>query len=184
MGNRQFGDQCKKVKAVTSPLLQLHGKVLSEVDREERFLKRSDRSLTQDTNKAINHLTCTTEDQVVGDIPQKQSAPMYSHQDFGRFWGARSYEFYAPDNSMLPRYRLGELLFVNSTQKAQIGDFVVVEFKQTNTTSLEIVLGILIRRNKNTIELKILNPPTIIEIDKNIIGFVHRILTTNDLFGI
>lgn len=93
------------------------------------------------------------------------------------------YAIYVAGDSMAPRFDEGELIYVSGKRPARPGDYVVV---QTSEEDGEITAWCkrLVRRDTKSIVVEQFNPPKTFEISARAAIAVHRVLTTNDLFGV
>jgi phage repressor protein C with HTH and peptisase S24 domain len=100
--------------------------------------------------------------------------------------GVRSvYALFVANDSMVPRFRPGELIYALASRPPQVGDDVVVELKSHDDREHG---GGYVKRLKAFRGTKVVveqfNPPLDIEFDAHEIKQIHRILTTNELFGV
>lgn len=93
------------------------------------------------------------------------------------------YAIYVVGDSMTPRFDEGELIYVSGKRPARPGDYVVV---QTAEEDGEITAWCkrLVRKGGKSITLEQFNPPRTFKIPVKSAVAVHRVLTTNDLFGV
>lgn len=85
---------------------------------------------------------------------------------------------------MEPQYFPGDLIYVNPNRPARHGDIVVVECRTSEHAPAEATLGIYRRRTERFLIIGKRNPPLDLEIDGELVSAVHRVLTTNELFGL
>ncbi|MEC9346094.1 MAG: S24 family peptidase [Pseudomonadota bacterium] len=96
------------------------------------------------------------------------------------------YSLFVQGDSMLPKYANGELIFVSSRRPPRIDDFVVVQSAPDPHDGTKTAwLKQLVRRDRNTVTLREFHP-TVREFTLRASEFstVHRVFTTNELFGI
>lgn len=100
--------------------------------------------------------------------------------------GARDiYALYIEGSSMEPRYFPGELVYVNPHKPPRLGDTVIVQEGNGETTSIAASIGVLHKRVNGTVILRKYNPVGAeITIQQNRISAIHRVLTPNELFGV
>lgn len=93
------------------------------------------------------------------------------------------YAIYIVGDSMTPRFDEGELIYVSGKRPARPGDYVVV---QTEAEDGEVSAWCkkLVRKSGSAITLEQFNPPRTFDIPVRQARAVHRVLTTNDLFGV
>ena len=98
--------------------------------------------------------------------------------------GARDiYALYVEGSSMEPQYFAGDLIYVNTHKPARIGDIVVVQCHNGEHAPAEASLGIYRKRTEKVILLGKRNPIAEIELNRAHVKAIHRVLTTNELFG-
>jgi len=93
------------------------------------------------------------------------------------------YAIYVVGDSMTPRFDEGELIYVSGKRPARPGDYVVV---QAAGEDGEITAWCkrLVRKGGKSITLEQFNPPMTFKVPVKQAVAVHRVLTTNDLFGV
>lgn len=96
------------------------------------------------------------------------------------------YGLYVAGESQSPRFKPGELLFVDPNRTPMIGDDVVVYIKRPEGEG-EAIAAILVkelaRRTHNAIELRQLNPLVEFSIETRKVAALHKVLTNSDLYG-
>lgn len=100
--------------------------------------------------------------------------------------GARDiYALYIEGSSMEPRYFPGELVYVNPHKPPRIGDTVIVQEHNGDSSPVSASIGVLFKRSNGTVVLRKYNPPdSEITITQTRIAAIHRVLTPNELFGV
>ncbi len=96
------------------------------------------------------------------------------------------YGLYVAGESQSPRFKPGELLFVDPNRTPMIGDDVIVYIKGPEgdgETLAAILVKELVRRTHEAIELRKLNPPVEFKLDSRKVVALHRVLTNTDLYG-
>ncbi len=93
------------------------------------------------------------------------------------------YALFVEGVSMIPQYWPGELIYVTPHKPPRFGDPVVVQCKQIDG-SYESTIGLLAKRSETSIILDKHNPQAQISIPRESIHAMHKILTTNELFGV
>lgn len=94
-----------------------------------------------------------------------------------------AYALYVENTSMEPQYFAGDLIFVNPTRPARIGDIVVVQVVDDDGGS-EGTLGIFLKRTETVVVIGKRNPPAEVEIKRTATIRVHKVMSNNELFGI
>ncbi len=94
------------------------------------------------------------------------------------------YALFVENDSMLPRYEHGELVYVNPFRPVAVGDYVVIQEPAPNSDNeFNAFIKQLVRRSAEWVETKQLNPPADLKF-KNVPTLrVHKVMTWADLFG-
>lgn len=96
--------------------------------------------------------------------------------------GARNaYALYVENDSMAPEHNHGDLRFIHPDRPVRPGDSVIVQ-TQDPDGAIAATIGHLVRRSRHAVTIGKLNPPAEIELDA--VTAVHKVLTTNELFGV
>lgn len=93
------------------------------------------------------------------------------------------YALYVRGESMSPRYRPGELIFVSPDRPPASGDDVVIQTRNHPGAALESWLKEYVRSDGAKIHARQLNPPSAVEFTADQVVDVHRVLTMRELFG-
>jgi SOS-response transcriptional repressor LexA len=94
------------------------------------------------------------------------------------------YGLYVEGTSMEPQYFPGDLIYLHPHRPARIGDIVVVQCRNGEHAPEEATLGIYRRKTERAIVIGKRNPAAEIEIPRERVTAIHRVLTTNELFGV
>ena len=95
------------------------------------------------------------------------------------------YALYVTGESMWPRFRDGELLYISASRPVRIGDDVVVCIKPEREGDPErCFIKTLVRRHSDSIEVEQFNPVKRITFANDDIVRVHRVLTMADVLGV
>ncbi len=94
------------------------------------------------------------------------------------------YALYVHGDSMSPRYRSGDLIFVSPDRPPRPGDDVIVQTKTHSGAPIESWLKELDHTNSEAVVVRQLNPEGRIEFKRSTIVAVHRVLTLRELFGV
>jgi phage repressor protein C with HTH and peptisase S24 domain len=94
------------------------------------------------------------------------------------------YALYVEGASMEPRHGHGDLIFVHPGRKPNIGDSVVVTARYSDGGALESFIKRLVRRSGDKLVVEQINPRATIEFDMRFVASIHKVLTTNELFGV
>ena len=99
--------------------------------------------------------------------------------------GARDlYAIFVTGDSMSPMHPHGELRFVHPHRPAAIGDTVLVVVSMGEHDTPEAYIKLYAKRTPEMIVLEQINPKATIEIKRQYVAEMHKVLTTRDLFGI
>lgn len=96
------------------------------------------------------------------------------------------YGLYIAGESQAPRFKPGELIFVDPGRTPMIGDDVVIYIKRAEGDEealAAILVKELVRRTPTTIHLRQLRPEAEFSIDARKVMSIHRVLTNADLYG-
>lgn len=95
------------------------------------------------------------------------------------------YALYCVGTSMQPKYQGGDLILVNPHRPPTSGDVVVVQCQAEADGEIEATLGIYLRETEAALTLGKFNPPDkTVEIVRDRISKIHRVVTNNEMFGI
>lgn len=100
--------------------------------------------------------------------------------------GARDvYALYVVGNSMEPRWRPGDVIFVHPHRPVRRGDHVVIQMRKTGAAETQSWVKEFIRTASNGDAVtRQYNPEAEMTFVKASVSAVHRVLTTNELFGV
>lgn len=87
-----------------------------------------------------------------------------------------AYAVYAVGDSMEPRYRAGELIFVHPNKPYKRGDFVVVQINVDGEDAPHGFIKEFVSLSPTTLTLRQFNPKKEIEFDRKKVISVHRIV--------
>ena len=93
------------------------------------------------------------------------------------------YAIYVSGDSMAPAHNPGDLRFVHPHKACRPGDTVIVQTRAHAGDPGQAYIKRLTKRLPGKILLEQLNPPASLEIPTDFISRMHRVLTTNELFG-
>lgn len=94
------------------------------------------------------------------------------------------YGLYVEGSSMEPQYFPGDLIYVHPHRPARVGDIVVLQCKNGEHAVGEATLGIYRRKTEKAVVIGKRNPAAEIEIAREHVVAIHRVLTVNELFGV
>lgn len=93
------------------------------------------------------------------------------------------YALYVHGESMSPRYRSGDLIFVLPTRPARAGDDVIIQTRMHDGAPTQSWLKELDQITDEVVVAKQLNPSSKIDFKRSTVVGVHRVLTMRELFG-
>lgn len=94
-----------------------------------------------------------------------------------------AYALYVEGSSMEPRFGPGELVFVHPHRPPRLGDAVIIQVA-VSPGQIEASIGFLKRRTAEHVVLGKLNPVAEVQLKREHVTAVHRVLTMNELFGV
>ncbi len=97
---------------------------------------------------------------------------------------SEAYSIFVDGDSMYPMHPPGELRFVNPHATVSPGDTVVVQTRTWEDKPGQAYIKIYRRRAGGYLVLEQFNPLATISIPQQYVLSVHKVLTTNELFGI
>ena len=99
--------------------------------------------------------------------------------------GARDvYALYVEGSSMEPQFSQGDLIFVHPHRPPRIGDAIVVQTPVNHDDEIEATIGIFRKLTEKHIIIAKHNPPAEVQILRNGRTAWHKIMTSNDLYGV
>lgn len=99
--------------------------------------------------------------------------------------GAKNlYAVYVEGTSMVPEHNPGDLRFVHPDRPPKVGDSVVLEIQYNGNDSKEGMIGRLLKRTEKSIFIGKLNPEATVELKRETVVSIHKVLTINELFGV
>lgn len=93
------------------------------------------------------------------------------------------YALYVEGSSMEPRYQPGDLVFIHPHRPPRPGDTVIVQMELA-PHQIEASIGFLRRRTASHIVIGKLNPQAEVELKRERVRAIHRVLSVNELFGV
>ncbi|PWI54148.1 XRE family transcriptional regulator [Rhizobium phaseoli] len=94
------------------------------------------------------------------------------------------YSLYVEGTSMEPQYAPGDLVFVHPDKPAKVGDAVVIQCQVGEDGPTEATIGILSRRSAEKVTIRKHNPPAEIDLPRETVRSIHKVLTNNEIYGI
>ena len=100
----------------------------------------------------------------------------------------RVYALYITGESMRPRYREGDLVYVDSRRPPDIGDDVIVQLVGEKTEDFDgevqhVLVKTLVRRTADFYELEQYRPETVFRIPKAKVQAIHRVIPLSELMA-
>lgn len=93
------------------------------------------------------------------------------------------YALYVEGQSMEPEFRPGQLIYVHAHKPPRFGDAVIIQ-TQVAEGEFEATIGIYAKKTAEAVFIEKHNPKATIQITRSIVVAVHKVLTTNELFGV
>lgn len=84
---------------------------------------------------------------------------------------------------MEPQYFPGDLVYVHPHRPPRMGDAIIVQ-AAVDDTNIEATLGIYEKQTGHFIYIRKRNPDALVELKRQHIKAIHKVLTVNELFGI
>lgn len=94
------------------------------------------------------------------------------------------YAIYVVGSSMEPEHPPGELRFVNPHRPPRPGDSVIVQERRHGTAEVLAYIARFLRQTDKKLLVAKLNPEATVEFDRRFVIAVHKVMTTNELFGV
>jgi phage repressor protein C with HTH and peptisase S24 domain len=107
-----------------------------------------------------------------GEIIERISRPISLARDSSAF------AFTIVGNSMWPRFRPGRRVAVSPKSAAAIGDDVIVKLRSDGAggSSVAVLVGELVRKTTDTVDLRQFNPDTVFRVDAASVAAVEKIV--------
>ena len=93
------------------------------------------------------------------------------------------YALYVEGDTMEPRFKAGDLVFVHPRKPVRIGDSVVVQIAKTIDEPIASMIAVMAKRTSHDVFLQKYNPDQIINFDNANIVSIHKIFEMRELFG-
>lgn len=99
------------------------------------------------------------------------------------------YALYVAGESMMNRFRPGDLIYVDSRREPSVGDDVVVQLIEEPRSDADpaevksVLVKTLIRRTATHYELEQYNPEIIFRVDKRRVAAIHRVIPLKELMS-
>ncbi len=97
---------------------------------------------------------------------------------------ANAYALYIEGTSMVPEHNPGDLRIVHPDRPPRIGDSVIVQVRISRDAAIEATIGHLLRRTERAVIIGKLNPKAEVELKRETVVAIHKVLTLNELFGV
>jgi phage repressor protein C with HTH and peptisase S24 domain len=94
------------------------------------------------------------------------------------------YALFVEGSSMEPQYFPGELIYVHPHKPPRFGDAIVIQCLDGEAGMMEATIGIFSKRTERHITIRKHNPPADVQILRETVVAIHKVLTTNELFGV
>lgn len=99
--------------------------------------------------------------------------------------GARDiYALFVEGTSMEPQYFPGDLIYIHPHKPPRYGDAIVIQ-AAVSEAEMEATIGIYTKKTEKFVTIIKRNPANSeVQINRDTIISMHRVLTTNELFGV
>lgn len=94
------------------------------------------------------------------------------------------YSLFVEGTSMEPQFFPGDLIYINPHKPPRFGDAVVIQCHNHQDGEHEGTIGIYTKRNERFVTIAKHNPKAEIDIARETIISIHKILTINEIFGV
>lgn len=94
------------------------------------------------------------------------------------------YALYVEGTSMEPKYLPGDLIYVHPRKPPRAGDPVVVQCFDGGESEIAAMVGIFVKWTPTHLHIAKYNPQSNVEILRETVKAVHKVLSTNELFGV
>lgn len=119
-----------------------------------------------------------------GSFQLEDGAVDYVRRPLGIAHARDAYALFIANDSMVPRYRPGELVYVAPNRPPKIGDDVIIWLKPIAPGEPEqCFIKTLARRTADTIQVEQFNPPQIVTYPRADVLRMHKVMTTAELVG-
>lgn len=99
------------------------------------------------------------------------------------------YALFITGESMLPRFRPGDLVYVDPRRAPHIGDDVIVQLVDKVSPGADpsevasVLVKVLVRRSATHFELEQFSPPLSFLVERNLVAAIHRIIPLSELLS-
>lgn len=93
------------------------------------------------------------------------------------------YALYVHGESMSPRHRSGDLIFISPDRPPRFGDDVVIQTRTHSGAPIQSWVKEFDHANEDKVVVRQLNPDGMIEFKRATVVAIHRVLTMRELFG-
>lgn len=94
------------------------------------------------------------------------------------------YALYVTGTSMSPKYEPGDLIYVNPDRPAAPGDTVIIQTQNYENAPIQAWIKRLVSQNDEVVVAAQLNPESVVRYGYDTVISVHRVMKTNELFGV
>lgn len=95
-----------------------------------------------------------------------------------------AYGLYIEGVSMVPEHNPGDLRFAHPDRPPRVGDSVIVQIQIGPNQAMESMIGRLLKRTEKSVFIGKLNPEATVELKRETVVAIHKVLTVNELFGV
>lgn len=94
------------------------------------------------------------------------------------------YAIFVASTSMMPEHNPGDLRYVNPHRPVRPDDSVIVEARWREGGDVEAYIGRFLGEDNDKVWIGKLNPKATVEFERRFVRSVHKVMTTNELFGV
>lgn len=175
----------ENLKAVKDAIARLSGRILLEPTSDVRPAEDVDPIIRNQLARDIDVLGAAAGSDLGRGSFKFSMDPIDKAMRPPGLIGARGvYAVYVENDSMSPKYEPGDLVYVSMHRPPAPGDAVIVQNPGEVEGDFSGFIKILVRRTKDWVETRQLNPEGPVKFRNHPGLILHRVYTTNELFGI
>ncbi len=96
---------------------------------------------------------------------------------------AEAYALYMSGDSMEPKYKDGDLVFVHPKRPVRPGDDVIIVMCDGPNGEPYAYCKTIVEMRPEVLTIRQYNPPITRELDRGLVVSIHRVMTNNDMYG-
>jgi phage repressor protein C with HTH and peptisase S24 domain len=94
------------------------------------------------------------------------------------------YALYVEGTSMEPQFNPGDLVYIHPHKPPRIGDAIVVQARNAEHDPVEATIGVFMGRSTEFVSIGKHNPKAKVDLPRQFVMAIHKVLTNNELYGI